>query len=677
MVPLFTFDLQSQYCDPGTTTDVGLASIKSCPNAYVIYARLADEAPMLIQRRAVQMAAQSFGRFLPLQVSHLPELPEPTAQLVREERRPDGSVVSQLATGDQRKDLFSPLPMQVSRALRQSVDQHGDSGEPSWQALAQMISEEQFVEAANFLEVSQIAVEHSSEPLVETLMPNVKDHPYAPYIASFTLQRNRQPVEVQQLLTTIRVRDPRGRMQKLIRMSPQTTDASGTTYHELAGEMLWQRDYSQPALGESLATVHPTWWQSPNFIETFRRLLRDLQTISPDAPQVLRLEMSVTSDPAVTQLADWEKRGQGDPLALRQIGQLWVERKEYESAIHCLERSYSLSPHHDTAINLATAYRSAGQPDKWLPTLERHLRHEDFALGHSIIQRHIAEDYILHGEWKQAEPYALASANTWSTMGLLTASRVYEGMGDWEKSEYWMREAVSNYPSYHGLQWYLWCRRTGRGNLDEASRYAQQYLQTPWIKTEQRGAEYLFLNEMLDEKYSEALARLLNSPGFAGDAYWQMHVVLLAKRLQQTDVFEHARRGLLQLAEQAYLESGPAYRDVIHQMFGDGAEESLSEESLDELEGQIAAFEPIARSNYRYFLGELLSLSGNQQRAEELWREAVAAGPFDYYNVTLAGDRLSKRHGTSRPDALKPNAAPAGADTVDQKVETEAAKNSL
>lgn len=677
LVPLLTFDSQSQYCDPGTTTDVGLASIKNCPNAYVIYARLSDEAPMLIQRRAVQMAAQSFGRFLPLQVSHVSGLPEQAAQLVREVRRPDDSVVSQLATGEQQRKVFSPLPMQVARSLRESVDRHGDSGEPSWQALAQMIAEEQFIEATNFLEVSQIAVEHSSEPLVQALLPNVEDHPYAPYIASFTLHRNRQPVEVQQLVSTIRVRDPRGRMQRLLRMSPQATDANGMTYHALGGEMLWQSDYLQPALGETLATVHPSWWQAPNLIGGFRRLLEDLRAISPSAPQVLRLEMSVTKDPTVAQLANWEKRGQDDPLALRQIGQLWVDSKEYESAIRCFERAYGLSRQHDTAISLATAYRSAGQPEKWLPTLERHLQQEDFALGHSVIQRHIAEDYILHGEWRQAEPYALASANTWSTMGLLTASRVYEGLGDWEKSEYWMHEAVSNYPSYHGLQWYLWCRRTGRGNLDEASRYAQQYLQTPWIKTEQRGAEYLFLDEMLDEKYDEALARLQNSPGFAGDAYWQMHVVLLAKRLKQADVLEHARRGLLQLADAANQELKPDYRDVIQQVFGDDAEESLSDESLDELEGRIATFEPIARSNYRYFLGELLSLSGNQERAEKLWRAAVTGGPFDHYNVTLAGDRLAKRHGISRPNAAKQDAVPAADDTVDQGGEAEAAKNSL
>jgi hypothetical protein len=130
-----------------------------------------------------------------------------------------------------------------------------------------------------------------------------------------------------------------------------------------------------------------------------------------------------------------------------------------------------------------------------------------------------------------------------------------------------------------------------------------------------------------------------------------MHVLLLARRLKQTEVLENARRKLLQPADQPGRESDAAYRETIRQMVGDDVEEPFSEAALNELEGRIAAFEPISRSNYRYFLGELLSLQGSQERAEKLWREAVAAGPFDYYNVTLAGDRLSKLHGTSRPDA--------------------------
>src|SRR5262249_36506433 len=155
----------------------------------------------------------------------------------------------------------------------------------------------------------------------------------------------------------------------------------------------------------------------------------------------------------------------------------------YEDAERCYERSIALSPTKDAYVDLADSYRAAGQEDMWLPTLERFFKVEDFGLGHASVHSIIANDFLDKGNWAEAEPHAVAAAQTWSAWGLLLASRVCEGLGHWNDSEKWVREASTNYPTGSGDEWYFWCHRTGRGDLSSARKLMENYIQSGWIKT--------------------------------------------------------------------------------------------------------------------------------------------------------------------------------------------------
>jgi hypothetical protein len=85
-------------------------------------------------------------------------------------------------------------------------------------------------------------------------------------------------------------------------------------------------------------------------------------------------------------------------------------------------------------------------------------------------------------------------------------------------------------------------------------------------------------------------------------------------------------------------------------LFDDRTEKILPADVLAKADEQLKSMPPAARCNYEYFLGELLSLQGDQEQAENYWRKAVSLGPFDNHSATLAGQRLVAQHGKSRPD---------------------------
>jgi tetratricopeptide (TPR) repeat protein len=458
-------------------------------------------------------------------------------------------------------------------------------------------------------------------------------------------------------------------MQPLFEKYRSASDASGTTYDALSNEALWQHDYTLPALNDSLRMVYENWWKLPQLTNEFHHLVRALSAVSPSSPAILNLEIDTTTEPGPELLAEWESRAQSDPKALSKIAKLYSDRQLFEPAIRCYSRSYDLSPSQKTTISLARAYRDNGQNDNWLPTLERYLLVEDNELGHSTIHRHIALDYLERCEWAQAEPHALESANTWSTMGLVTASRVYEGMQRWDESERWIREATVNYRTYNGMQWYLWCRRTGRGDLPQAKQYADDFMRYSWYGRPENGIYYPFLNAMIDERFDDALTLISQSPACAGDLYWQLQAATLAKQLGEEQKYQSSMKNAMDLADQQLRTTQPQLFAFAEILFAGREAAAYTDVQLADADKLLAGFSFADRSNCAYFLGEMLALQGDQKHAEKYWRIALESGQFDSRHATLAGQRLAERHGTSSPDKVESPAEPPAESPAEAAIE--------
>lgn len=270
----------------------------------------------------------------------------------------------------------------------------------------------------------------------------------------------------------------------------------------------------------------------------------------------------------------------------------------------------------------------------------------------------IARDMMRRGKWEEAEPHAREAAETWSGWGLLLGSLVDEHLGRWEDSENWVRAATMSYPSCSGYEWYFWCRRTGRGDVDKARVPCDAYFKAESLNTTTSGQEQLFLLAMCDGKPQEAIehARKAAELSRASQATWSsrlyspMHMVLLARELGDDEAELEAAAELRRLMDEAPTEdSDLATVDNAVLNLLDG--ESPVEESLAGVDAALAKLSDRLRCDCQYYLGRALELRGEQHAAEDYYREAVTAGPTDRYNATLPASacrRVTAPHTPSR-----------------------------
>jgi tetratricopeptide (TPR) repeat protein len=202
---------------------------------------------------------------------------------------------------------------------------------------------------------------------------------------------------------------------------------------------------------------------------------RYLADVSPHSP-VARAGLIETSWPEVEAKARaWED--EGAPPVLVALGYRYVELKRWDDAERCLSRSLKLAPEKYPYELLAHTFRARGDWKRWQETLDQYLeRVDDYGLDHAQVRVQIANHLMDENRFKDAEPYAAAAAETWAAFGMICAARCYEGLKDWANAELWTRRDSERYPDGSWAKWYLFCKRTGHGEVDAARDYTAQYI---------------------------------------------------------------------------------------------------------------------------------------------------------------------------------------------------------
>ncbi len=502
------------------------------------------------------------------------------------------------------------------------------------------------------------ATESSHADEVKSMLPAIKGHRYARHIQSYALNTSRDKSKFVETIGDMQIVDPRGNMLPMMGRIWYLKSEKGR--NSRGSDAFWyayfDRSITFTGLLEAYNTCADTWWDSTEPYMR-KRWAEDFRVISPHSPQALRMAIMVAQKPTYEQLTQWESEAGEDPTVYTWLGGYFAQLEHYDDAIRAYERSIKLSPSKDAFVALASTHRAAGQEDLWLPTLERFFQVESLGLEHASVHSLIANDLIDKSKWEEALPHAEAAAETWSAWGLELASRVNGGLGHWDDSEKWIREDVTSYPSSSGDEWYFWCRRTGRGNLEEARKLAQTFFASDWIKTNLDGQLKLFTYRLSEGDTRAAFEVIKNCVKLAeaeqstddDRTYEQLHLALVARELKETDVLQAAIKETRRLSEnvrEKYPEFSAMNFAVCDVLDG----KSMSDADAEKISGSLEkAINKNSRCNYQYFLGRALDLAGNKDQAEKYWKQCVTRGPFDRYNATLAGKYLSDRHKTSRP----------------------------
>jgi tetratricopeptide (TPR) repeat protein len=177
----------------------------------------------------------------------------------------------------------------------------------------------------------------------------------------------------------------------------------------------------------------------------------------------------------VEELADLEAKYTDHAVVQRALGQRHLDDGRTADAIRCWKRWVELSPSGAAFQKLAGIYLSRGEEDRWRETLEAALNEEDTGLFHARVRVDIAEYYMRKKDFKRAEPYALAAAESGAAWALLSAAQCEWRLEKWDEANEYLRAAAARYghPAY---DWYFTCRATGKMDREAAERAVRDYL---------------------------------------------------------------------------------------------------------------------------------------------------------------------------------------------------------
>lgn len=637
------FQHASAYRQSQWMFDAAAAVRLNCPTAYGVYSELAHHGQSLAATRTgARMAPIAFGISVPISLLALPDLPDQLRTALSVDNLASRFVDPNI------RDEFSAAPTYVARYLRKRSAEKADC-DPSWSTLAFLLEEEQFLQIANSLHVSLNATEHSLADRVDSVLPLVKEHRFAAYIDSYRYKWPHERIEMQKLLKNLVIEDPRMNMTPLFRRIWWIKDSKRRSIGQTANDTA-VRDFTLPEMLEYVYPDSASW--NPPDAELAAIFARELAGIAPHSEAATRMAVQATEAPSLEELQKWEADLKTDPTAFRILAYRYNARQDKQAAIRCYERSLASLPTYATARDLASLYLELGDREKWEQTLLDFLKSESLGLEHAMAHQQLANGMCSWGDWQKARPHAEQAGETWSAWGLNSASYVCEALADWDASERWIREMSTNYPTGSGNTWYLWCKRTGRGDLEAASQLAREYHQrninTKTFRGLMRQGTYYLLEDQPDKAFESFRKAYDIEPSYVA----VLMVIQLARKLNDAATSEKTIASVEEKVAEA--RKKPDYEGKADRIgmpilelikTGDASPQRL--EKLDELLGSTA---PDLRSVSAYAIGQELAALGQAEAAERYWRRALVIPGRNTHAATLAGMELAKRHGTSRPD---------------------------
>jgi tetratricopeptide (TPR) repeat protein len=658
-----SFEQTRAYGDERWMFESARETLETCPEDYSVYAALTGpHASLGVGRTGGFGAPAAMAHFMPRRIQELVALPkegdgDKPVTVPKNNSKPSGDANDSNSDSDKQDSSdvsdgqYASTTMPTVESLRNATRSGQDTGEPSWSALGELIFEEQFVQAANFLEISLNATESSHTEVVASILPAVKGHRYTKHIEAYS-----EPHNYYNLIGDMRLIDPRGNMQNVIKaIWAPDSEKKLDRGPDAAWCAIYDRSLTFNGMQEADNAILDMWWDHMTQ-EIHQRIADSYKTISPHSPQALRYEMQIAGASSDVNVARWEAEAGEDSTVYMSLGKYFARNSRPQDAIRMFERAVELSPSLDGFLDLANVYRNLGQEDKWQPTLERFFQSEPLGLEHAHMHSIIAEDLIGKDKVEEAEPHALAAAEPAPEWGLRLASQVEERLGKWDESEKFISAAATYYPTCSGVDWYFWCRRTGRGHIAMAKKVAESRLDERALDTDINAGINLITYNLLENNprtASDDLKRLtkLAQNQHVGDeniirAYVQ--TAFVSRELKDKPGEDAAIKEIRRLADlivDQYPTLGATYTTICDVL----EYKAPAADALTSLEEKITNEQPLIRVHCKYFLGRAYDLAGNTEVADRFWKDCVTSGPYERYPATLAGKYLCDRNKTSRP----------------------------
>jgi tetratricopeptide (TPR) repeat protein len=570
---------------------------------------MADHAPLGVERQVNETA---FSRYSEALKQHL----DSTADVPEDARRAGEEGTGELQSlVDSRARVVAAL--RAANTTRALV-------EPSFAVLASVIDETTFVHAVRLLNLERNALAVDTSAELAVLRPALKQHRYAQLIDSFD---NDDGARQEALTTVIRTFDkdflelPACKIFEYFDKDQIAPYGDATVRHcdRIYGDLA--RTLTIPA-SESVK----------------REAALALFEVSPGSPVGIAALIVHDWEKAEPSAAAWDERFKDDAGVMGALAEKYTALKRHDDAVRCRRQQIEIDPAQDAFRALATLYREHGDEQLWFDTLTRSLEAPSFGLEHAHSHSDLAYYHMRRREWNEARPHADQAAASYSGWGLLCAAEFYERTGDWRRAELFHRLTAERYESSE-LDWYRWCRRTGRGNVAAARVLAQKWIARQKKLPTAEGLDTVAMYYVLENQPAQALEEFRAAAALqGGDAYHVVHAALLADELGNAalrdELLKEAhRRGATQNGYMVAIIS--AFQNCL-----EAGIEQFDRPAVDwAIRDRSAPGHP---TNNFYFVGEFLALHGREAEAREYFEDAATSSAWGKFNSTMAAYALLK-----------------------------------
>ena len=520
-----------------------------------------------------------------------------------------------------------------------------DRAEFSWSILGHLLRELSFAQVWQRAHFESHMLGVAPEKFLTLSEPLVRTHPYRAALTALSLD-----FEARQKA-----------LAQLVRLDPASIEMTA----EGMWDELWQYDRDRRNQWINEANRHMDDTVRDLDLELFvyfnvrPRFARTLLKVSPHSPSARSVLIRQAWNRVEKQAPDWEKDNQ--PAVLAALGQHYAKDRRWADAERCLWAAIKRSPDKDTYLALAKVYEHQGNEEKYLSTLEGFLQQPDYGLYHAAVQDEITVHFAERGQWEKALPYAMAAADTYSGWGMRLAGCCQEVLQDWGAAEKYYK-AISRRYEGSQFEWYLFCKRTGQGDLPAATELARGFAEQPHEKAAYGETRRRISNfYLLERDLKKALAGYSECAAALPDAYAGLRVVLLADELKDAKTRDAALERIKAQAAAPQRGRGKkpsADADLI------GLAELIAKDLAAGGKGQIdpAAVEKLCAACGDFgslridsFLGAYLDLHGRGDEAIRIWKRGMGVTTADHtiklddFNRTLCGANLL-RHGVKPAD---------------------------
>jgi tetratricopeptide (TPR) repeat protein len=429
--------------------------------------------------QATLIGFELFSKAVPRRLSSVPGLPPDVSKLVFVE---------------------GAIPDEVELRRRLASAAADDPSDLTWGVLARQLREIRFFQVFRRVIFIGYGLTASPEEFATNALPLVADHPYRAYVECFT-----KPFDGNQMLQTIKSLD----FSDVVRRGEVFFSPLKDVDPELRNE-LHALDLAHVPLGTVPGQEDAVKGLNPARIAA---AAHNLLRFSPDSPLGRAALIERNWEEAKPQVEAWEKDHGGDTLVLAQLGFHWLKEGRHEDAARYFEQALARS--HDGWIfkGLSDAYREAGLIDRWTKALDDFLKTEDFALDHARALEDLARYLMEHKEFRKARLYAeLAAQRSGAAWAMLFAAQCAEEMEDWEGAERWIAATSERYPN-RWLDWFHWCKRTGRGDARAAASLVEAQMRdgrSLSTESEVRQAAVVLILDQRPKEARKVLERFYN-----------------------------------------------------------------------------------------------------------------------------------------------------------------------